>query len=201
MTLETHIAKLLLVSKFKLYISARCTYSPFYSQSVDKLGNVWGGKHILYINAPIEDLWKYSKNTIDNDNPVWFGCDVGKSSSLKKRGIMSTKIFDYELVFGTTLNQSKKERLQYKESEMTHAMVFTGYDLYKDEVKPRKWRVENSWGTDRGDNGYDLMTAEWFDEHMYQVIVDKSILSPEHLAVLDETPIVLPAWDPMGSLA
>lgn len=85
---------------------------------------------------------------------------------------------------------------------MTHAMLFTGYDAdITDSTKAVKWRVENSWGEDRGDKGYDLMTNEWFNEHMYQVVVPKSHLTPEHLAILDQEPIVLPVWDPMGSLA
>ncbi|EQC28630.1 hypothetical protein SDRG_13709 [Saprolegnia diclina VS20] len=172
------------------------------TMTVDKLGNVVGGKRVFYINTPIDALWKYAKTTIDNDLPVWFGCDVGKASSLKKLGIMSTKLYDFDLAFGTTLGQDKAGRLRHKESEMTHAMVFTGYNVKPDEEKPDKWRVENSWGTERGDSGYDVMTADWFDEHMYQVVVDKASLTPEHLALLEANdPIVLPAWDPMGSLA
>lgn len=31
--------------------------------------------------------------------------------------------------------------------------------------------MENSWGPDRGDKGYLLMTDAWFDEFMYQVWV------------------------------
>ena len=34
-----------------------------------------------------------------------------------------------------------------------------------------------------------------------QVVVDKALLPPEVLAVLQQTPVVLPPWDPMGSLA
>ena len=39
---------------------------------------------------------------------------------------------------------SKSERLEYGDSVMTHAMLFTGVDLKNN--KPVKWRVENSWG-------------------------------------------------------
>lgn len=34
-----------------------------------------------------------------------------------------------------------------------------------------------------------------------QVVVDKSILDKRLLPLLTDTPVMLPAWDPMGSLA
>ncbi|KAF0712409.1 hypothetical protein AaE_012032 [Aphanomyces astaci] len=83
---------------------------------------------------------------------------------------------------------------------MTHAMVFVGYNAVDDIERPAAWKVENSWGVGRGAKGFDVMTADWFDEHMYQVVVLKKFLSPKHLAMWDTgTPTVLPVWDPMGN--
>ena len=45
------------------------------------------------------------------------------------------------------------------------------------------------------------MTDEWFSEFVYEVVVDKTLLSTEILNVLEQDPVVLPPWDPMGSLA
>jgi bleomycin hydrolase len=67
--------------------------------------------------------------------------------------------------------------------------------------KPLKWRVENSWGDERGDKGYLLMTQKWFDEFMFEVVVDKKYISQEVMDVFQQKPVVLPAWDPMGTLA
>lgn len=49
--------------------------------------------------------------------------------------------------------------------------------------------------------GYLIMTDEWFSEYVYEVVVDKKYLSEEVLAVMQQDPKVLPAWDPMGALA
>jgi bleomycin hydrolase len=67
--------------------------------------------------------------------------------------------------------------------------------------KTTKWRVENSWGDDRGEKGYLLMTQKWFDEFMYEVVVDKKFVPQDVLDVFQKKPVVLPAWDPMGTLA
>ena len=69
------------------------------------------------------------------------------------------------------------------------------------ELKTTKWRVENSWGEEKDKPGYLMMTDDWFTEFVYEVVVDKKYVPADVMAVLEEEPIVLPAWDPMGSLA
>jgi bleomycin hydrolase len=109
-------------------------------------------------------------------------------------------VYDYELVYGTKPELDKAQRLDYGQSCMTHAMVFSGVDLDA-SGKPRKWRVENSWGEKIGDKGFLVMTDRWFDEYMYEVVVQKKYVSPKILAVLKTAPVKLRPWDPMGTLA
>ena len=45
------------------------------------------------------------------------------------------------------------------------------------------------------------MNDPWFDEHMFEIAARKSMLPQELLKALDQEPIELPAWDPMGALA
>jgi len=129
---------------------------------------------------------------------VWFGCDVSKQFD-RATGFWDANLFDYEAVYGVDLTMSKAECMELGESAMNHAMLFTGVDIVDDQ--PRRFRVENSWGDDRSDKGFDTMNASWFAEHVFEVAVRKSDLPADLLAVLDQTPIVLPLWDPMGSLA
>jgi bleomycin hydrolase len=82
---------------------------------------------------------------------------------------------------------------------MTHAMLFTGVDLV--DERPRRWRVENSWGDEGGSDGFYTMNDNWFDEHVFEIACRRDRLSSELQAALDQPPIVLPAWDPMGALA
>ncbi len=167
--------------------------------TINYLGNVVGGEIIRYLNVPVDVMKETAVATIKDGKPVWFGCDVGKMFD-RDLGAMDLEIFDYEAVYGTTFGMTKAERLDYGASEMTHAMVFTGVDL-DDDGKPRKWRVENSWGDKPGDKGFMIMTDDWFSEYNYEVVVEKKYLSQELLAALETEPIGLPPWDPMGALA
>ena len=79
------------------------------------------------------------------------------------------------MFYSTKFNLTKKNRLEYGESKMTHAMLFTGVDL-DSKGKPIKWRVENSWGVKGGNKWYYQMSDKWFDEFNYEVVIDKKYL-------------------------
>ena len=67
--------------------------------------------------------------------------------------------------------------------------------------RPRRWRVENSWGSDNGVKGFYTMNDSWFDEYMFEIAAPRDHLNEKMLDGLKTEPVVLPAWDPMGSLA
>jgi len=183
---------------FSLINDPRNEYSKLYT--VDKLGNIWGGRPILYVNTEIENMKAMVVKMIKAGQPVFFGCDVGKFSD-RDAGIMDTALFEYENAFDIQLGLSKADRLQICESAMTHAMVISGVHLDA-AGKPVRYKVENSWGETAGKEGYFVMTDAWFDEYVYQVVVPKA-LAPRDLVAVYEAgeKIVLPAWDPMGALA
>ncbi len=166
--------------------------------TIDFLGNVVGGNIIKYANVEINELKKAAIKSIKNNEAVWFGCDVGKMFN-RELGIMDMDLYDYEKLFDTKFKMNKASRLEYGDSAMTHAMLFTGVDLKRNI--PRKWRVENSWGDKNGDKGYYLMSDSWFDEYNYEVVVDKKYLSNKTLEIFNREPHNLEPWDPMGALA
>lgn len=166
--------------------------------TVKYLGNVEGGRNVLYLNAGIETVKSLALAQLLDAEPVWFGCDVGKMSD-SEAGILDTGLFDYEGVLDTSFAMTKAERLNYGDSLMTHAMVFTGANVVDGRVN--RWKVENSWGKEPGKDGFFVMSDGWFDDYMYQIVVHRKHLSAELTAALETDPIVLKPWDPMGSLA
>jgi bleomycin hydrolase len=83
-------------------------------------------------------------------------------------------LYDLPLVYDTAFGLDKAERLAYHESAMTHAMLFTGVDLL--DGVTRSWRVENSWGPDRGKDGFFTMNDSWFGQYVFEIAARKSAL-------------------------
>jgi len=166
--------------------------------TVKFLGNVVSGQPVLYFNVLAEVMRDAAVEMVKDGQGVWFGADTGKYGD-REMGVWDTELFDYELVYGTGMKLDKAGRLDYCHSKMGHAMVFTGVDL--EEGVPKKWRVENSYGTEVGDKGYYVVNQEWFNEYVFEIMISKKYLSKQLLKSLEEKPIELPPWDPMGALA
>lgn len=168
-------------------------------ETVEHLGNVVGGRPIRYLNAPVDEIKRIAAAQIAAGEPVWFGADVSQPYD-RGLGFFVTGIHDYDGLFDVDFSSTKLERVRSGESAMDHAMLFTGVDL--DEAgQPRAWRVENSWGDEPGDSGFFTMDDQWFTDNVFEVVVPKSALPEDLAAAVDSEPIVLPAWDPMGTLA
>ena len=170
----------------------------YQTYTVDYLQNVAGGPPVVYLNVPSDEMKSITQEILEDGMPVWMGCDVGKQMD-RKRGLWDANLFETNELYGVDYGMSKADRLRYGQTMMTHAMLFTGVDIY--EGKPRRWRVENSWGDDSGQKGFYTMNDNWYDEHMFEIASPKKYLTEKMVKGLETVPIVLEAWDPMGSLA
>ncbi|HIM13472.1 MAG: aminopeptidase [Candidatus Thalassarchaeum betae] len=166
--------------------------------TVDFLQNVAGGPPVVYLNVPSKEMKAITQKLLEDGMPVWMGCDVGKEMD-RKRGLWDAELFDVKGLYGVEYGMDKADRLRHNQTMMTHAMLFTGVDVVNG--RPRRWRVENSWGDKTGQKGYYTMNDSWYDEYMFEIAAPTSYLSEKMLAGLETEPVVLPAWDPMGSLA
>jgi bleomycin hydrolase len=166
--------------------------------TVEYLGNVIGGPPVVYLNVGMQVIKDVAAATVQGGEPVWFGCDVGKMMS-NEYAFWDTGLYDLPSVYDTAFDLDKADRLAYHESAMTHAMLFTGVDVL--DGVTRRWRVENSWGSDRGQDGFYTMSDSWFSQYVFEIAARSSALPADLQSALDAEPIVLPAWDPMGALA
>ena len=166
--------------------------------TVEYLGNVIGAPPVIYLNVDMRIMKGIAAQSLQQGEPVWFGCDVGKMMS-SDYGVWDANLYDLSSLYDTAFSLDKADRLLYHETEMTHAMLFTGVDIVDDVT--RRWRVENSWGADKGKDGFYTMNDSWFDEYVFEIAARRSALPEELQQALGAEPIVLPAWDPMGALA
>jgi bleomycin hydrolase len=171
---------------------------PGRTYTVQYLGNVVDGARIKYLNVDIDLMKDIAMRMLQDGKPVWMGCDTGKQMH-RDKGLWDAELFDYAGVYNAEFAMDKAERLEYHQTAMTHAMLFTGVDVV--DGKPRRWRVENSWDDKVGDKGFFLMNDSWFAEYMFEIAAPKNYLPADLQQALDLEPVVLPPWDPMGSLA
>src|SRR3954451_23438892 len=96
--------------------------------TVEYLGNVVEGGIVKYLNVDIELMKELASKAILGGEPVWFGCDTGKMSR-RDLGLWDKDLYDYGSLYDTKFGMDKATRLSYHETQMTHAMLFTGVDM------------------------------------------------------------------------
>ncbi len=167
-------------------------YGKVYEIEYDR--HVYDGHNWLYINLPIEDIKEMAIASIQANKAMYFSCDVAKYLN-RSTGVADLKNFDYESLLGVDLSMDKKERVMTYSSGSSHAMTLIAVDI--EDGKAQKWMVENSWGASSGYQGNIIMTDEWFEEYMFRLVVEKQFVPARIMKMLEQKPILLPAWDPM----
>ncbi len=187
------------LNDFVSLINAPTKSKPFgKTYTIKYLGNVVGGKQVTHLNVEMKRLKQLVLAQLKDNQIVWFGSDVGFYGD-RANGVWDDNRFDAKTAFDLDWKMDKGESLDYRASAMNHAMCITGVAL-KNGITT-KWKIENSWGSDVAKEGYYIMSASWFDQFVYQAVVDKKYLSDEERAALEKKPVELKPWDPMGSLA
>ena len=165
--------------------------------TVRYLTNVVGGHDVVHLNLTMDEFKEAVIKQLSDGKVVWFGSDVGHDGD-REKGLWDDKAYNLPLTTGLDLTLTKAEGLDYLFSAMNHAMVITGVNLV--DGKPTKWKIENSWGDQSGLKGYYACSDSWFDKYVYQAAVEDRYLG-ELAEFAKQDPIMLEAWDPMGTLA
>ena len=168
-------------------------YGKVYEIDYDR--HVYDGQNWLYINLPIERIKEMAIASIKDNTAMYFSCDVNKFLN-RTKGVADLNNFDYDSLMGVDFTMDKRERIMTHASGSTHAMTLMAVDLDA-AGKPRKWMVENSWGASSGYKGHIIMTDEWFNEYMFRLVLEKKYVPADVLKMLEQKPVLLPAWDPM----
>lgn len=165
----------------------RNEYNKVYEIQYDR--HTYDGQNWRYLNLPMEEIEKLAIEALKDGKKMYSSYDVGKFLD-RTRGFASLDNYDYGSLFQTDFPMNKAERLLTRDSGSTHAMTLTAVNLDADG-KPTAWKVENSWGADSGQKGCLVMTADWFREYMFRLVVDKKYASKDILKLADQKPIML----------
>jgi bleomycin hydrolase len=168
-------------------------YGKVYEIDYDR--HVYDGQNWVYVNLPIERIKEMAIASIKDNTAMYFSCDVNKFLN-RSKGVADLNNFDYDSLMGVEFTMDKRQRIMTHASGSSHAMTLKAVDLDA-SGKPKKWMVENSWGASSGYKGNIIMTDEWFDEYMFRLVLEKKYVPADIMKMLEQKPIMLPAWDPM----
>lgn len=162
---------------------------------VEYFQNIIGGYAHRNLNVPVDVIKKIAMKILMKKEPVLFGCEV-VTDSHSREGILDSKVFDFDKLFNMDFKMKKGDELDYKNMVCTHAMLFTGVDVVRG--KPRKWKVENSWGEPAGKKGWFIMSDEWFNNNILNIIVPKKYIPKKYLDMFKQRTKTLPFWHSFG---
>lgn len=136
-----------------------------------------------------------------NKKSLWFGCDVNHFFNIKD-GVWDTELYDYKNFFNLNFYEDLSKLIEYRHIAGNHAMVFQGFDYDEEKWKKakkaffsknktinlndfdkliqqleiKKWNVENSWGDKNGNKGMFVISNNWFEKYVYEIIISKNNL-------------------------
>lgn len=136
--------------------------------------------------------------------PVFFSPEFphAKKHGSKTSGLMDVHLYDLSpFNVDHTYGMTKSERLLSLDGRMAHCMVITAAHL-DDQGKAVRYKVANSWGDHNGKKGWFVMTQEWFEEYVYEVMLPREMGTGRQLEVLDNKEgrevVQLDPWDVMA---
>ena len=184
------------VDEFVTLVNAPMARTPFgkryriaYTENVKEAGPM------EFVNVPLDTFRKAAADQLAAGHPIWFACDC-MQFSLRDEGYFDCDTVRVDQLFGTEFTFDKGQGLEYADCPSNHAMTFTGVNIAPDGA-PDRWKIENSWGKDNGDEGYYVASGAWFDRFVTEIVVRKDCLDDETRALLATEPVTLDPWAPL----
>jgi len=162
---------------------------------VEHFQNTVGGSKTIFLNVDISVLVQATLKSVKAGDAVLYASNAGPGLE-PKLGFYHEDLYDLEGLFNMKFPMTKGQRISYFQEQCNHLQLFIGVDIVGG--KPVKWKVENSWGKQYGKKGLFMMSNNWFEEHIFTVLVHRRYVPKNVLNILKKKTRVLPLGGPFA---
>ena len=170
------------------YEDSKFKYDNVYE--LEDTSRISGTSDLKVLNIKQDELKKLIVKQLKSGELVPF-----YSSTTFKRvdGVWIDIMDRYSDIFNVDLRLNNNDIIKTNARTGEHSMLFTGVKIINN--KTIKWKIENSWGNTRGNNGDYIADDDWVNKYIYVAIINKRHLTKAQLNSLNKETIKVNKWD------
>lgn len=170
------------------YEDEKIKYNNVYME--DESSRISGKDNNITLNLSPKEFQSLIIKQLKDNEPVYFYCST---TSKRVDGIWLDIMERYGEIFGVDLKLDNNSILKTNGITGYHCMIITGANIIDNKIT--KWKIENSWGSKHGNQGYYVATDDWVKNYVHRIVINKKYLISKQLEILNKDVIKLEKWD------
>lgn len=170
------------------YQDEKIKYNNVYME--DESSRISGKDNNITLNLSPKEFNGLILKQLKAKEPVYFYCST---TSKRVDGIWLDIMERYGEIFGIDLKLDNNSILKTNGITGYHCMIITGANIIDNKVT--KWKIENSWGSKYGKQGYYVATDDWVKNYVHRIVINKKYLTAKQLEIMNQDIIRLEKWD------
>ncbi len=170
------------------YKDEKIKYNNVYEE--EESSKIIGKNDYATLNLPSKEFKNLILKSLKAKEPVYFYCST---TSKRIDGVWVDTMERYGELFGIDLKLDNNSILMTNGITNYHCMIITGVNIIDNKID--KWKIENSWGSKNGNNGYYVATDDFINNYVHRIAINKKYLSEKQLQILSKDKILVSKWD------